>query len=48
MNKDWILTVIFITSGFLFLIFSIESGYLEIISDFIKRLIEPITVGILP
>jgi hypothetical protein len=48
MHKDWLITVSVLAFGLILFSYSYEANYFNSIQEYIKRLIEPITVGILP
>jgi hypothetical protein len=48
MNKEWLITLIFFFLGAVFISSSIDFNYFNLIPELVKKLIEPITQGILP
>lgn len=48
MHRDWLITVFFLSIGVILFSASIDTSIAFMIADFVKRLISPITTGILP
>jgi hypothetical protein len=48
MHKDWLIAISILAFGFILLAYSYETNLFNSIQEYIKKLIEPITVGILP
>jgi hypothetical protein len=48
MHKDWLIAISLLAFGFILLAYSYETNLFSSIQEYIKKLIEPITVGILP